>query len=129
MMAVTMIKIRDFQRRVLEWFEACFSAQMAKKRKRRLYAFFEEANELIQSGGMTREEAHAMVDHVFNREPGEFSQEVAGVFTTLCMVANSHDIDLEDAGEKELARIWEAIPIIQAKQAQKLRPNDEGEDG
>lgn len=124
-----MIDLSTFQHRVLLWFETCFGAAMVKRKKRRLYAFFEEANELIQSGGMTREEAHAMVDHVFNREPGEFSQEVAGAFTTLCMVANSHDLELEVVGEKELARIWDAIPLIQAKQAQKLRPNDGDEDG
>ena len=124
-----MIDLSLFQHRVLTWFEACFGAHMVKKRKRRLYAFFEEANELIQSGGMTREEAHAMVDHVFNRAPGEFSQEVAGAFTTLCMVANSHNLELEVVGEKELARVWQAIPLIQAKQAEKLRPDDGDENG
>lgn len=123
-----MTEIRSFQARVLDWFKACFGLKMVRKRRRRLFAFFEETNELIQAGGMTREEAHAMVDHVFNRIPGEFSQEIAGCFTTLCMVANSHLVDLEGVSEKELARIWEAIPLIQAKQAEKLRPDDDVED-
>lgn len=117
--------MRDFQERVRMWFGACFGFAMLKKRKRRLFAFFEEATELIQSGGLTREEAHAMVDHVFNRPVGHFPQEVAGAMTTLCTVANAFDINLEEVAEAELKRIWGAIPLIQAKQAEKLRPKDE----
>ncbi|WP_420213463.1 Lar family restriction alleviation protein (plasmid) [Burkholderia aenigmatica] len=110
-----------FQNRVQPWMLACFGAEIAADRAERNHRFFEEAGELVQACGMTREEARALVDYTWARPVGEPAQEVGGVMVTLAALCLANGLDMQTAGETELARInvSETIEKIRAKQVAK----------
>ena len=108
-----------FQQRVQPWMMACFGAEISADRKERNHRFLEEAVELVQSCGCTQSEAHQLVDYVFGRPVGEPAQEVGGVMVTLAALCLANDLDMHQAGETELARIWTKVEAIRAKQAAK----------
>ncbi|MBK5061728.1 hypothetical protein IQ290_16035 [Burkholderia sp. R-70199] len=99
----------------------CFGAEIAADKFERNHRFFEEATEAVQANGMTRSEAHQLVDYAFNRPIGELHQEVGGVMVTLAALCLASGIDMHAAGETELARIGvpETVAKIRAKQATK----------
>jgi hypothetical protein len=110
-----------FQSRVQPWLLECFGASIAADKVERNHRFLEEALELVQACGCTREEAHQLVDYVYGRPVGEQTQEVGGVMVTLAALCLAQDMNMHDAGETELARIWKKIGQIRAKQAAKPR--------
>ena len=109
----------SFQGRVHEWMLKCFGPEISADTQERNYRFLEEALELVQSVGCSREDAHKLVDYVFDRPLGAPQQEVGGVMVTLAAFCTTHGISLEEAGEIELARVWTDIEKIRAKQAAK----------
>lgn len=117
-------KKKSFQSRVHHWFCACFDASGMFDLRARIFAFAEEADELKQAAGMSRAEAHAMTDHVYDRDPGRIGQELAGTLTTLSLLAEAHSYILLEEGERELERISqpETIKKIRVKQGDKLTP-------
>ncbi len=108
-----------FQSRVQPWMLACFGAEIAADKMERNHRFFEESTETVQANGMTRSEAHQLVDYVYDRPVGELHQEVGGVMVTLAALCLASGIDMHEAGEVELARVWTKIEKIRAKQAAK----------
>lgn len=110
---------QTFQQLVQPWMMACFGAEISADKKERNHRFFEEATELVQSTGMTASEAHQLVDYVYGRDIGEPAQEVGGVMVTLAALCLANDLDMHDAAEVELARIWTKVEAIRAKQAAK----------
>ncbi|WP_063904929.1 hypothetical protein [Burkholderia ubonensis] len=108
-----------FQQRVQPWMLACFGAKISADKLERNHRFFEEAGELVQACGMTREEAHALVDYTWSRPVGETTQEVGGVMVTLAALCLANELDMHAAGETELARVWTMVEQIRAKQAAK----------
>lgn len=113
----------SFQARVRPWLVECFGEQIASDRVERNHRFFEESTELVQSCGMTREDAHALVDYVYGRPAGEPAQEMGGVMVTLAALGLANGLDMRADGEAELARICEpsVMEKIRAKQASKPR--------
>ena len=109
----------SFQNRVDPWLIACFGAVIARDKQERAHRFLEEALELVQAAGCTAHEAHQLVDYVYGRPAGEMAQEVGGVMTTLAAFCLAHGLDMHEAGEAELARIWTRVEKIRAKQAAK----------
>lgn len=109
----------SFQQRVQPWMMACFGAEISADRGERNHRFLEEALELVQASGCTQDEAHQLVDYVYGRPQGDINQEVGGVMVTLAAHCLAHGVDLHEAGEKELARIWTKVEQIRAKQAAK----------
>lgn len=112
-------ELSSYQRRVEQWLEACFPPQVRSDRGERTHRFLEEALELAQANGATREDALALVDYVFGRPTGEPSQEVGGVMVTLASLCSASEINMEDAGDRELERNWERIDLIRSKQQSK----------
>jgi len=110
---------KTFQSRVEPWLLECFGAEVAGNKLERSHRMLEEALELGQAVGCTREEAHQLVDYVYGRPVGETAQEAGGVMLTLAALCRAHDIDMHEAGEKELARVWAKLDAIRAKQATK----------
>ncbi len=108
-----------FQQRVQPWMLACFGAEISADKLERNHRFFEEAGELVQACGMTREEAHMLVDYTWSRPVGEATQEVGGVMVTLAALCVANELDMHAAGETELARVWTMVEQIRAKQAAK----------
>lgn len=108
-----------FQQRVLEWMMACFSMEICRNQTERNHRFLEESLELVQSLGCTASEAHQLVDYVFNRPAGDPEQELGGVMVTVAALCFPNNLDMDEAAETELVRIWTKIEKIRAKQAAK----------
>jgi hypothetical protein len=111
-----------FQDEVKPWLETCFSKEIASNKIERNHRFFEESTELVQSLNCTREEAHQLVDYVYDRPVGEPNQEVGGVMITLAALCLANNLNMHDAGFEELARVWTKIDVIREKQ--KLKPKN-----
>jgi len=113
------LKTNSFQARVHEWVVSCFPASAHRDHRERTHRFLEEALELAQASGCTRDDAIALVEYVFSRVEGDVTQETGGVLVTLAALSNAQGIDMDEAGEVELARNWSRIDQIRAKQASK----------
>ena len=111
----------SFQDGVAQWVTSCFGVEASKDVAERSFRFLEEAIELFQATGRTAEEAYQMVDHVFSRPVGEPSQEVGGVMMTLAALCAAADLDMDQNGQTELARIWTKMDEIRLKHASKPR--------
>lgn len=112
---------KSFQDRVEPWFRHCFPPEVCNNKTERAHRFFEEATELCQTTKMTREEAHRLVDYVYDRPVGAQHQEIGGVMVTLAAFCIAHQHDMHQCGEFELERINdpEVTEKIRAKQAAK----------
>ncbi len=88
---------------------------MREDRRERTHRFLEEALELAQANGCTREDAQALVEYVFSRPKGAPHLEVGGVLVTLAGLCVASEIQMEEAAEHELARNWNRIEIIRKK--------------
>lgn len=110
---------KSFQERVDSWVVTCFGPEIPADRIERNHRFIEEALELVQANGCTASDAHQLVDYVFSRAVGDPHQEVGGVMVTLAALCNASGLDLVQAGEDELARVWTKADAIRAKQAAK----------
>lgn len=108
-----------FQERVLPWMLECFGPTIPFDKIERGDRLIEEVIELLQSGAYPRERIAALTDYVYSREVGEPHQEAGGVMVTLAAYCLVHEIDMHQAGECELGRVWEKIDKIRAKQAAK----------
>jgi hypothetical protein len=108
-----------FQTRAIAWVLACFGPEIAADKIERNHRHLEEALELVQACGCSRDDAHQLVDYVFDRPTGEPFQEVGGVMMTLAALCRAQGIDMHEAGETELARVWTKVDQIRAKQAAK----------
>lgn len=110
---------KSYQHRVGTWLEACFPPEVRRDRQERNHRFLEEALELAQANGCSREDALALVEYVFHRPVGEPQSEVGGVLVTLASLCSALGIDMDEAGDRELKRNWDRIELIRAKQAAK----------
>lgn len=108
-----------YQARVQAWIQECFGPKIAADPVERNFRFLEEALELVQALGCSRDDAGRLVEYVYGRPPGEPVQEVGGVAVCLALLCTTHAIDMNDAAETELRRVWTKIPQIRAKQAAK----------
>lgn len=110
---------KSFQRSVDKWLTACFSAAVRGDRKERTHRFLEEALELAQANGCSREHVEMLVDYVYSRPVGQVDREVGGTMVTLASLCSTLRIDMEQAGYEELDRNWNRIEAIRQKQASK----------
>ncbi len=112
-------EVTSYQRRVEDWLEACFPPSVRSDRSERTHRFLEEALELAQANGCSRTDAIALVDYVFGRPMGQPDQEVGGVMVTLASLCSASQINMDEAGARELERNWDRIEAIRAKQQAK----------
>ena len=97
----------------------CFPLSRIQDPRVRLVRFGEEALELLQAGGLSKENVHELTDYVYGREKGKVAQEVAGVFTTLCSLAAAYQINLFNTVVTEAKRFSANIVKIRTKEARK----------
>jgi hypothetical protein len=105
----------SFQSRVWAWVLDCFKRADARLPEQRAFRFIEEALELVQAIGTSKEDVHRLVNYTYSRPPGEFRQEMGGVMVTLAALAESTFTALEGAGEAELRRCILNTAKIRAK--------------
>lgn len=110
-----------FQKRVKEWLLQCFGAEVAADKQERNWRFLEEALELVQACECTKEDAHALVEYVYNRPVGETRQEIGGVMVTLAALCETHHYDMLWAGQDELDRIEKPDVIVKIREKQRSK--------
>ncbi len=108
-----------FQQRVSEWSSACFGPVIPLDRLERGDRLLEEIFELLQSGDYPVERVAMLRDYVWSRPVGEPVQEMGGAYVTLSLYAWAHGLDMRNAAETELARVWTKVEAIRAKQLTK----------
>lgn len=108
-----------FQARVKPWMLECFGEEISNDVRERGDRLLEEVLELLQSHGYDPARIATLRDYVYGRPAGEPSQEVGGVMVTLAAYCLATNVDMHEAGEVELARIWTKVEAIRAKQASK----------
>lgn len=108
-----------FQSRVAPWMNTCFGPQISADKLERGDRFLEEVLELLQSGDYPQERIAALTSYTYGRAKGEPAQEVGGVMVTLAAYCLAHGLDMHEAAETELARVWTKVEKIRAKQAAK----------
>lgn len=111
--------VTDLQNAVNRWMRDCFVTPDAMTLEQRAFRFGEEANELLQASGISREDAHRLVDYVYDREIGAIEQEIGGVGVTLLGVAEVANITAQVAIERELHRCIQNTEKIREKDRQK----------
>lgn len=112
----------DLQTRIYQWCIACLGAPHAHDPIIRGLRFLEEAVELGQSVGLTRQEAAAIVDMVYRNPPGDRDQEIGGCSITLHALASAVGTDVETAGEQEYARINTPEMMARIRQRNLTKP-------
>lgn len=117
-------ELQTLQDRVLPWLNECFTQEIIDNVTERNDRFLEEALELVQSLGYSKDQAIAMVEYVFDREKGDPPQEVGGVMITLAALCIANNLDMHKNGETELTRIWKNVEKIRRKNAAKPRQYD-----
>jgi hypothetical protein len=110
----------DFQNRVALAHDALFfddPTDIAERRDR----FCEEALEVAQATGMTREEAHQLVDYTFGRPVGEPQKEIGAAALTLASLCVVGGWDMAACAEADLAQLQtpEKISNVRAKRAKR----------
>lgn len=99
------IRTASIQRRAGEWARLCFGPTIARDPVIRNHRFMEEAVELVQSLGCTRNEVLNIVDYVYGRDAGDPKQEVGGVAITLATLCAAHGMNVTRLAELEMRRI------------------------
>ena len=110
---------QSFQHRVTEWLEACFPESVCQDPHERTHRFLEEALELAQANGCSRQEAEALLSYVYSRPKGQPELEVGAVILTLASLCSATRINMNAAGDKELERNWKRIDYIRRKREKK----------
>jgi glycyl-tRNA synthetase beta subunit len=100
--------------RTTEFLEKCWPGQPIQPQVRVL-RFLEEALELAQSMGITKEKALEQVDYTFSRPVGEPTQEFGGTVFTLTNVGVALGLDLITEGHRSVDEATARIEQIRAK--------------
>ena len=104
-----------FQHKAVEWAEECIGPVEKMDISNRSHRFIEEALELVQSAGVTREDVLKLVDYVFARPIGPVAQEVGGTMVGLAILCERLSIDMNQSADDEVKRNWSKIEAIRAK--------------
>ena len=91
------MEFRKFQNRVEDWMLKVFGKEVLNDKKERTHRFIEEAVELAQVMGYTKEEMQAMIEYVYARPVGEITQEVGGVLHCLAALCTAENVSMNGA--------------------------------
>jgi hypothetical protein len=113
--------LRTYQTRVADWLAKCFHPSQYRNMVERGDRLLEEVLELLQAHGYDKHRVATLVQYVYGRPVGEPVQEMGGVMVTLAAFATTAGLDMDAAGETELARISqpEVMEKVRIKQESK----------
>jgi len=87
------------------WAIKAFGVEHVLDGRVRALRFLEEAVELAQALGVTKQKVVLLLDTVYNKPPGDKKQEIGGSFLTLLVLCSSTTDDPETCLENELFRV------------------------
>lgn len=103
-----------YQERIKSWMLSTFGEKVLNDKKERSHRFAEEALELLQATGYTKEELQTMIEYVYNRPVGDVRQEIGGTIHCLSALCTTHHITMSHEAltvmhycEKNAAKIRE----------------------
>ena len=105
-LASSAYSIGDFQCGAADWITACWGKNCLFHKRERGLRFAEEAIELMQAIGLSRDDVSAMQDYVYNRKKGDIDNEIGGVLATLAGLATAHMINMEGVARDILLSCW-----------------------
>jgi hypothetical protein len=116
--------VTDLTNFTMSWFDVCFEGMIVFQAHPLIRAmrFYEEASELVQSRGLSREDAHRVVDYVYDRPVGDSQDEIGGSLITLLLLAKTGSYDIFNCFRDELHKNYGRIPKIRARQLEKPQP-------
>lgn len=94
-----------FRSMAVDWCERTFGRSTVDSVPERSRRFAEEAIELAQAMGVTRQEVLALVDYVYDREPGDPEQEIAGTLLTLVLLEKAAEMNMLELAFAELEKV------------------------
>lgn len=110
----------DHQEIVRKWLVECFGEEVARNKAERAFRFMEEALELVQAIGLSRDDVFRCVAYTFGRPPGEMAEEVGGVAFTLAALCHASGLNAKECFENEIARNFERKEAIIEKWKSKI---------
>jgi NTP pyrophosphatase (non-canonical NTP hydrolase) len=111
------VSLTSLQCQVATWMRRCFGTDPSVDTGDRAARFMEEALELAQAAGLSRDDAIALIAYVYDRPRGRVAEEVGDVLMTLCALATARNVALSEEGRAALQRCWENTDRIRAKNA------------
>lgn len=113
--------MKNWQHVIRRWIISTLGAEHFNSTLERSSRFFEEASELVQSTGLRKELAQAILDEVYVRQAGEVRQEFGGAMVTLLALAENQEVSALDCLIAESTRIHtpEIIAKCQRRSAEK----------
>ena len=99
----------ELQAAILKWMRETFGEATCNPRER-VMRFLEEAIELAQAEGVPRSAANRVLEHVYNKPPGDPAQEIGGVGVTLLGYCAVKGVSADDAERAEAERVFAIDP-------------------
>ena len=109
------------QRLTVAWLRACFPEPVVLNRPERGARVIEEAAELAQVLGTSRELAHRLVDRAFDNPVGDAGREVGGMAVVLASAAEVLALDVTECHHRELERLIGSIDATRERHAKKIK--------
>lgn len=113
----------EFQSRVHSWMLRCFGDSLTQDIDECNRRFLEEALELVQSLGCTKEQVLSLAAYVFDRPAGDPGQEVGGVAVTLAALCQANALDMYNEATREIMRIEDPQITIAIRDRQLRKPS------
>lgn len=88
-----------------DWAKRCFGKEHVENGAVRGLRHVEEATEVAQCLGATKEDIIKVIEMVYSRPVGELYKEIGGSFLTLLVLCESHGISADDAVLSEVIRV------------------------
>jgi hypothetical protein len=119
------MELQEFQDKAYAFLAECFGKDILENKLERNYRFFEEAAELVQAAGMTKDDCYKLVDYVYGRPVGEVPQELGGVMITLFGLACAQGFSMAWVAETEIKSCYDRIDHIRSKWVNKKIKSDD----
>lgn len=97
-----MASLRFYQSTVRDWVIRTFGFAVYADKQERAERVAEEAVEVVQAAGLSRERMHQIVDWIYSKEPGDLKREIGGLLIPLSALASVHKIELEETVNTEV---------------------------
>lgn len=97
--------MKPTQQIALDWAIRCFGSEHVYDLPTRSLRVAEEAIELVQAFGISKEKALQLVEMVYARPEGSVTQEIGGVAMTLTVLCAAQGVDLDVMFNYELRRV------------------------